>query len=263
MPDKEIEEFFLQQFLKHYTSVVGKQYIEDCRPEEREDVAGNYDFLCKDEGLKGVDLAVEEKTLRKSKENVRDSKEIREMIDEVNKILDEKHLPYNGRKYIFYLDFKNAPKINERARYVQKIVESAEQAINENKDTGICKESSFDIQGYDCIKRFCLSGAYKDKNPKSIFPFHTESNFSWDLSRDTLKALLQIIDYGNSQLKIPREEGKKTALLIIIYWPLVDDKQEIRNAMKCIHPTNHEHIDEIFSLSRRGFEDEYDIHKIK
>lgn len=210
MPDKEIEEVFLQKFLRHYNSLIGKQYIKDCRPEERKDVAGTYDFLCKDKNSTGDYLAVEEKNLNKSSENARDREEILKFVTEVKRIINEKGVLHdNPYSYTFYLDFEKAPKINEKTKYIQKIAEIVEQAINENKDADGCNGVTFNLEGYKCIKRFSLIGLRRSKTGEVFFPFHAVSHASRDLSDDMFNALSKIIENSNSQLETPKEEGEE------------------------------------------------------
>jgi len=262
MPDKEREEKSLRLFLEYYNSVTGKRYLRDCRPEERNDIVGNYDFLCKDEGLKGVDLAIEEKSLNKSTENVRDNEAIRKIVTELNRILHKKGLFYS-KKYLFDLEFENAPKSSERDKYAQKVADLVEQKINEDIDADIHNQVALNIQGYDSIKKFNLVNTQKTQ--RVVFVFRPESNLSKDVQTDAFKALSKIVNKSNSKLKIPKGEGKKTILLITNDWNnfILADEHNIRDGLELLEEQRYAHIDEIFFVNKRSFEDSFDIHKVK
>jgi hypothetical protein len=262
MPDKKREEFFTELFLKYYNSRSGKQYIIDCSPEDRDDITGTYDFLCKEKNSKSEYLAIEEKSLNKSTENVRDNEEIRKIVTEVNRILDKKGLFYN-KKYLFHLRFRNAPKAIERDKYAQKIADLVEQKTNEDIDADIHNQVALNIQGYDSIKRFNLVNTQKTQ--KVVFVSSPESNLSKDVQADAFEALSKIIDNSNSKLKMPKGEGKRTILLITNDWNnfILADEHNIRDALKLLGEQTHEYIDEIFFVNKRSFEDGFDIHKVK
>jgi hypothetical protein len=263
MPDKEREEKSLGLFLEYYNSVTGKRYIKDCRPEERGDIVGNYDFLCKDEGLKGVDLAIEEKSLNKSTENVRDNKEISKIIAEVRRILNGKGIMCDDKEYRFLLEFKNVPSIEERDKYAQKIAGSVENTIADNRGFDICCQVTLDTEGYDCIKRFRLIRARKGKG---FFLFSCpESSESIAVEADTSDRMAKIFENSNRKLFLPKREGKKTILLITNDWNnfILADEHNIRDALELLGEQSHEYIDEIFFVNKRNFEDGFDIHKVK
>lgn len=262
MPDKEREKNFTELFLGHYNSLIGKQYMIDCSPEDRNDIPGTYDFLCKDKSLKGVDLAIEEKSLNKSTENVRDNEEIRKIVTEVNRILDKKGLFYN-KKYLFDLGFGNAPKAIERDKYAQKIADLVEQKINEDIDADVHNQVALNIQGYDSIKRFNLVNTQKTQ--KVVFAFSPESNLSKDVQADAFESLSKIIDNSNSKLKMPKGEGKRTILLITNDWNnfILADEHNIKDALQFLEQQRHEYIDEIFFINKRSFENRFDIHNVK
>jgi hypothetical protein len=261
MPDKKIEEFFRDLFLDHYNTLTGKHYEFVRRPEEDRPVVEHYDFLYKERHSENDYLAVEEKTLRKSKKNVRDSEVILRLVNGVQQEIKEKGL-LSDRDYIFYLDFDSAPKKNELDIYFQKIVDIVEQAIHETRNTDICKQIDFELKGYNCIKRFRLLSNHKSKRGNILFPFHSASNFSRDISGDTLNALSKILVEGDSQLKIPKKEGRKT-ILLIINCLVLGDEHTIREAMQSIPLELHENVDEIFLVSKKGFDGHYDIRQIK
>lgn len=262
MPDKEREKFFTNLFLEHYNTVNGKHYEIGCSPEDKDDITGTYDFLCKDKGLQGVDLAIEEKSLNKSTENVRDNEEIRKIVTEVNRILHKKGLFYN-EKYLFDLGFGNAPKAIEREKYAQKIADLVEQKMNEDINADIHNQVALNIQGCDSIKRFNLVNTQKTQ--KVVFAFSPESNLSKDVQADAFEALSKIIDNSNSKLKIPKGEGKQTVLLITSDWNnfILVDEHNIIDALQFLEEQRHKYIDEIFFVNKRSFENRFDIHKVK
>ena len=260
MPDKKREENFTKLFLDHYSHLTGKQYEIDCSPEDRNDISGTYDFLCKNKSSENDYLAVEEKSLRKSKENARDSNEICEIKKKTNTILDKKGIFYN-KKYVFCLGFRRAPKDNEKDKYAEKIAELVEKTISDYRDTNASNKVIFSkIEGYDCLKEISLST--HNKGQKIEFMAYAESDFGGDISSEVSSELKRIIDNSNSKLEIPKNEGKKTILLVALaYASAVDDY--VRDAIQCIGEEKHRYIDEIFFIRGKNFEEGFDIIKIK
>ncbi len=263
MPDKKREEFFIKLFLEDYNSHTGKHYTVVARPDDEREVTGTYDFLCKDNNSTGDYLAVEEKSLNKCTENVRDNKEIQQIVCEVKRILDEKGILCNDKGYRFFLELKNAPPTNERRRYAQKIAECVEQTVESKIAKDIQGEVTFNVEGYDCIKRFRLMRVNESR--KVEFYFAPESNESRDLLDDTFNAVARILENSNSKLKIPKEEGKRVILLITNDWNnfVAVDERNIREAMESIEEQWHKDIDEIFFINKRSLEPGYAISKIK
>jgi len=259
MPDKEREEFFINLFLEDYNTRAGKHYAVVGRPEEEAELTGTYDFLCEDSNSAGDYLAVEEKSLRKSTENVRENVEIAETVAEVNRVLSEKGLFWN-KEYLFHLEFRNVPATRERTKYAEKIARVVEEAINKNKDADARQRVLLDVDGCDSIKKFYLLGTHK--RPKVTFGFAPESNVSWDVQADTFQAVCQILENSNRKLKAPKQEGKKTILLISNYFIIVDE-QNVREATECMEEQCHQNIDEIFFVNKRSFEPGYAINRVK
>ena len=262
MPDKKREEFFINLFLEDYNLRTGKRYITVGSPEDDKELTGSYDSLCEDKNSTGDYLAVEEKSLNKSTENVRDNVEIGEIVAEVNRVLNEKRLFYN-KEYLFNLEFRNAPRSRERDKYAQKIAELVEEAINQNKDADIHNQVIFNVKGYDSIKKFSLFKTHKSQ--KVIFGFSPESNFSKDLFADTFSTLSKIIENADSQLRIPKREGKKTILLITNDWNnfIIVDERNIKEAMDALDEHSHKHINEIFFINKRSLQPGYAISQVK
>jgi hypothetical protein len=262
MPDKEREELFIGLFLKDYNSRTGKDYAVVGRPEEEAGPTGTYDFLCQDTNSTGDYLAVEEKSLNKSTESVRDNKEIREIVTEVNRILEKKELFYSN-EYFFHLEFKNAPSSRERQKYAGKIAEVVQRMIDEGSGVDCRGQVVVKIEGCDCIKKFCLFSIAKSR--KVIFGYAPEGNFSRDVQRDTFDAIARILENSDSKLKIPKEEKKKTILLITSDWNnfILADQHNVTHAIGSFDEQSHEHIDEIFFMSKRDFEDGYNVNKVK
>jgi len=263
MPDKKREEFFTNLFLQYYNAITGKQYVKVGSPEDRRDnITGTYEFLCKETNSKSDYLAIEEKSLNKSKENVRDNKEIREIKSGVERILEDKHILVN-KEYRFLLEFKNVPGKNERDRYVSKIAESIEKAMARHKGCDICDPVTLNIGGYDCIKEFRLISVLEGKG--IVLGSSAESSESTDVEADTSERMAKIFENSNKKLDLPTREGKKTILLITNDWDnfVGADQYNVVDAMEHIDRRNHEHIDEIFFINKRNLEDGYDIHKVK
>jgi len=262
MPDKRREEFFTKLFLDDYNLHTGKQYEIVCSPEDDNKVSGTYDFLCKNKNSTNDYISIEEKSLNKSTENVRDNEEIRKIITEVNKMLDKRGLFYN-KKYLFQLKFDKAPKSSEKNKYIQKITGLVEQKLSEDINADIQNQVAIDIQGYDCIKKFNIISTQRSK--RVVFTFGPESNLSTDVQADTFYALSKIIVNSNLKLKRPKDEGKRTTLLITSDWNnfILADEHNIMDALQLIKQQDHENIDEIFYINKRSFEDTFDIHKVK
>ncbi len=259
MPDKKREEFFTNLFLEHYNTVNGKQYEIECSPEDTDDITGTYDFLCKEKNSTGDYLAVEEKSLRKSTENVRENVQVAEIVTEVHRILSEKGLLYN-KEYLFHLEFKNAPAPRKRKKYAEKIAEVVEEAINQNRNADVRREVVLNADGCDSIKRFTLLET--NKKPKVAFGFAPESNVSWDVQADAFQSVWKTIRDSNHKLQAPKQEGNKMILLITNYFIVVDE-QNVQQAVECLEQQWHDNIDEIFFVNKRSFEPGYMIDKIK
>ena len=260
MPDKKIEEYFVHLFLKHYNSCTGKRYAVISRPEEDKSIAGTYDFLCKDMDSADDYLAVEETTLNESTESVRDNEVVLRLIDRVTREINEKGL-LSDREYSFYVDLKSAPKKNELDRYVQKIAEIVEQAINNTKYKDINDPISFDPVDLDCIKSLKLKNVRRSKTGRALFSFHTEKNIRLDLYDVVSNPLFEMLVTKDSKLKIPKSEGKKTILLIINCLHRGNEHM-VQDAMQCFDSESHDYIDEVFLVTRKHGPNNYDVQKI-
>ncbi len=262
MPDQKREEFFRDFFLDHYNTLTGKSYEFLRRPEEDNAVVEHYDFLCKEKHSENDYLAVEENRLVKSTENVRDNKEIQEIISGVKTILEDKHILIS-KEYRFLLEFKSVPGKKERDRYVQKIAKTIEKAIIENKGCDICEEVALNMERYDCIKEFRLISAHEGK--RIVLCSSEESSESTNVQSDASERLEEMFKDCNEKLGLPKREGKKTILLITNHWDdfVGADQYNMVAAMQCVDLKNHEHIDEIFFINKRNLEDGHDIHKVK
>jgi len=259
MPDKKREEFFINLFLEWYNLNTNKHYTIITRPDEENREKRTYDFLCKDTNSITDFLAVEEKSLNKSTENVRDNIETAEIVSEVNKILNQKGLFYN-QEHHFYLEFRNAPKSKERIKYASKIAALVETVISMNKDTNIGKRHRLKTDGCDLVKEFSLLETRK--TPRVFFSYAPESNVSWDVQSDAFNATLEIVQNSNIQLEAPRQEGKRTILIITNKFIIVNS-DNVEEAIRCIEKDYHKNIDEIYFINKNSFEHGYAIDQVK
>jgi len=259
MPDKKREEFFIDLYLRDYNSQTGKHYTIIARPEDDNSIPGTYDFLCEDKNSVGDYLAIEEKSLCKSTENVRDNVELAEIVSEVGRILVEKDRFYN-KEYHFDLEFKTGPPLKERLEYANKIAEAVEEAIKRDMDPDMRNRLPLKVEGCDLLKKFYLLKTHK--RPKVTFTFAPESNVSWDVQAETFQATCEVVENSNIKLNLPKQEGKKTILVITNYFILVDE-ENVRDAVDCLDDRSHQNIDEIIFINKRSFEPGYAINKIK
>jgi hypothetical protein len=261
MPDKNRENFIVQEFLDLYNSEYGTKYRVVDRPEDNLEMPGTYDFLCEDKEVTANRLAVEEKSLHKSSVNVRDNKLVGQLLSEVEARVKAKE-NLVGKQWWFYLGFANPPKGKDRERYIQKLTDIVERTIRENKETPVVKPINLVREGLDCIRSFKLVSARDSSVGDLHFPFNVKSNESRDVSRDILNSLAGIVIGANSSLEIPKREGAKTALVITDCLAF-GDGQAFRQAMCSIPLELHEHIDEAFVVSKNVFDDSYSSYRIK
>jgi hypothetical protein len=247
MPDEKREEFVTAIFLQHYNSITDKQYENLGRPEDV-GVSGTYEFLCKDKNSKSDYLAIEEKSLNTSTENVRDNVEIGKIVTEVHRILNKKGLSYN-KGYYFGLEFRKAPQAKQRTAYARNIAKSAEEVIKKNINADTRDRGALDVEDCDLVKKLYLSGTDSDEGV--YFLFDPESNFSVDVGTDAFNAVRPIIQKTNAKLRTPRQEEKKTILLIS---NMVSNfhVRHIKEAIKLLDEKKHSNIDEIYFINQRN-----------
>lgn len=215
--------------------------------------------MCEDSNSAGEYLAVEEKSLNKSAENVRDTKGVEEIVSQIKAILEAKGLLEN-KTYFFHLEFSKAPRSTEKRMYAEKVAESVENALALDHDATTNHPISLELEGCNCVDEFGLYSVYRDQ--RVLFSFGVDSSFSKDLHADRVNALTRIVERGNSKLQIARDEGKRTTLLISNNFILFDGRS-IREAMLDLEQKRHGHIEEIYFANKRSFEDRYDISQIK
>ena len=82
------------------------------------------------------------------------------------------------------------------------------------------------------------------------------------MQSDAFNATLEIVQNSNIQLEAPRQEGKKTILIITNKFIIVDS-DNVKEAVRCIEKVYHNNIDEIYFINKKSFEHGYNIDQIK
>lgn len=261
MPDKDRENLVVQRFLELYNSDRGTKYVVVARPEEDPKIAGTYDSLCEDEGAADNRVAIEEKSLHLSPINARDNKVIGQLLAQVEERVAEKGIIGN-RQYCFFPDFRTTPKKKDRGKYVGKLAEIVERAIREHCKTDVRRSIDLPLVGLDCMKSLTLISARENSGSSVDFPFHVQSNQSRNVANDILNAVLYVVVSANSSLKIPKQQGATTVLLVTDYLAF-GDTRAFRQAMGSIPLELHAHIDKVFMVGGNVFDDSCSVYAIK
>jgi len=261
MPDKKREASVADLFLGEYHRGTGKHYRVIGRPEEEMRLAGTYDFLCQEDNSKASYLAIEEKSMHLSSINVRDNSVIRLLLARVTEKLVGRGI-IGSRRYCFFPDFITAPKKKDRDKYVEKLVDVVQRAILKHCQTDVRKAISLPVEDLDCLKSLRLISVRENSCGSLDFPFHVDSNRSWNVSNDILNALLAVVVSGNWSLEIPKQAGIKTVLLVTDFLAF-GDGQAFREAMDSIPLELHECIDEAFVVGRNLSKDSCYFDRIK
>lgn len=247
-------------FLKFYNEVNNTNYKVETRPEDDKKVNGTYDYLCKNGTNSSQSLAIELAGLHKSESNVRINVNLRRLITELKKTLREKNLKV-FKRYFFFVEFKDAPPKKEKGFYIQEMAELIKQVLNQYEAGALATPFRLNVKHLPLVKRFLLSSVYDD-SPDITFPFTAADNSSFDVQRDTLISLRNILEDNNDKMKIPKGENKRTILLIANYDVLADE-YNIKYSFNELPDNESDSIDEIFFINQKSFSEEYDILKIK
>lgn len=261
MPDKNRENFVVQQFLELYNSDRGTNYAVVARPEENPEMAGTYDFLCEDEEAPGNRLAIEEKSLHLSAINVRDNNMIWQLLAQVKRQVEEKGI-IGDRRYLFFPDFRTTPKKKDMGKYVEKLTGIVERAIREHCHADVQRPISLAVGDLECLTSLRLISARENSGSSLDFPFHVESNMSRNVPNDILNSLLYVVVRANSSLQVPKQEGATTVLLVTDYLAF-GEARAFRQAMASIPLGLHEQIDKIFMVGGNVSNNPCSVYAIK
>jgi hypothetical protein len=116
-------------------------------------------------------------------------------------------------------------------------------------------------KGLPFIDEFSLY-TLNEGEPNIIISWIALDNESSDILPDVFTSLIHTLDDNNPKLGIPKNENKKTILLIVNSWILVDE-YAILTAYKKLPPEKYSNMDEIFFINQNSFSEDYDILKIK
>jgi hypothetical protein len=263
MPDKKREEGFVKIFIRQFNSDTGKHYQFAGRPEEDSKMEGHYDFLYSDKHTADDYLAIEENSLNKSSVYGRDNKEIHEIQSEVDRILKEKGIVSPTKGYQFFLKLKNAPPKKNRREYADRLAQCIEKVITENNDLTSRQDLHRQLKGCDLAQEFWV---IRNKAGSGNRLYCTTDEFSsQDLRVAVRDALVTMFRDCDAKLKVAKELGYKTVLLITSDWDdlVITDSGNVIDAMSSVEANYHEHIDEMFFVSKKSFESGYAINKIK
>jgi len=263
MPDKTREEGFLQMFLRWYNTRTGKSYREIGRPEENPAIKGHYDFLCKDDQSGEELLAIEENRLNKSSLYGRDTKELQQMQCEVDSVLRKRGLRSGSKGYDFFVKFKRAPGKKERKSYTERIAQCIEGVILEDKDMSTREELRCQLEGCELVQDFWV---IRNSAGSCIrLSCVTEELSTPDVAKAVRGALLTMFKDCDAKLKVAKNQGDKTILLVTNDWDdfLSAETRNLADAMNSIEPRCYQHIDEIFFINRQSLRDDFDIREIK
>ena len=258
---KQEEQFFIDLFLNYYNKSNNTNFEVITRPENDQRVNGTYDYLCCDKDSTVTSLAIELTGLHKSESNVEINRHLGKLVFKFMQSLRNEGLN-PAERYWFQVKFKNAPKSEkDKSFYATEMLKLVKQSLEQRKLGTITTPSKLSTRNLPLIKEFILR-ILSEGNPDITLSWTAVDNESFDILTETLASLIYTLDDNNPKLGIPKSENKKTILLIINSWILVDD-YTILTPYKELPQEKFSNIDEIYFINQKSFSEEYNILKLK
>jgi len=258
---KQEEQFFIDLFLNHYNKSNNTNFEVITRPESDQTVNGTYDYLCCDKDSTITSLAIELTGLHKSQSNVETNKNLEKLVKKFWQILRKENL-IPTEKYLFRIEFKTFPKTDkDRDFYAFEIAKLVKQSLQQHKSGGISLPYRLPTQSLSLVDEFYLYILTEGESNITL-SWTAQDNESRDILPDVLTSLMHTLDDNNPKLGIPKNENKRTILLIINSWILADE-YSILTSYEELAKEKSNNIDEIYFIKQKSFSEEYNFLKLK